>query len=638
MATPNNGEEEAIVALHDLEEKNMGHPKADPQEVIQENREENIQEDRDDSSHEEVHEDNVSHPDEEQTPSPTAVEANTNEFKEYRSWKNSWWMMSIAIFVEVSLIVTIIVLERISAARDGIRSVPQISASSVSLFSTSTIWRYGLLWTTLPSLVMSAYRTMWEVVVSESTAREPFVELAKPKNEAANAKLTILLDYSSIASYRSWLDAFRNRHFHLGFAMLLTFATSFAIVPLTAHLFVTAPAVSNATTHVSRGSVFNDSALTGQSNLQPAFDLATAMRIYGSPPPPYMTTEYAFVPLDTVNLTTGNVTVPTYAYSAYLDCQEVTNTSSGYSAVYSPSDVGSITLSFIDRGCHVVGQAFPVASDEPQYALSWYSSCAGQQYNRIGVFMGQYSASSPIHLDPFTIISCGVSYSRTYGSLTISLQHDQGPLFVSFAAQNSTYIRPFLYQTLESELHTYSFFDPSGTFRSDSFGLYTYFYALKLNNTATYTPSVLITAIGNYFTTFYASLANTVLFTPAPAQSVTASVSTASTRLFVVSPVAYSIVAVLSLAVICTIILFIHSLKVSILREEPVGLLGGAVLVEGSGLEAFMKEFKKRHEDVDEVMDYVKKHYTVDTSRCYADEERRVVVDGLVEKEISTKV
>jgi uncharacterized protein DUF3433 len=627
------------------EDRDEGRDEEENREAEREDRGEDGEEGRDEEEHreagredrEEDHEDNVDHADEEQKPSPTTPQTEEKKSKEYRSWEISWWMMSIVIFIEISLIVTIICLERISATRNGIAPVPQISASSGSPLSISNIWTYGLLWTALPSFVMSAYRIMWEAVVYASATRQPFVELAKSEDEAANAKLTIMLDYRSIAAYRSWWDAFCNGHFHLGFAMVITFVISLAVVPLTAHLFVSVPSISNSTVPLSSNFAFNDSAVTALSNLQPAFDLATAIRTYGSPPPGYMTPEYAFVPLDTVNLTSGNVTVPTHAYSAYLDCQEVTDTSSGYSVVFDPSAGGAVTVSFSDRGCNIAEQNFPVVSNAPRYAVSWYSTCPGQQYNRIGVFMGEYSSSSPIHLDPFTIISCSPLYSLTYGSLTISLQQDRGPQFVSFATQNSTSIRPFLYQVLESTLHSYSFFDPSNTFHGDSFGFYTYSYALKLNSTAPYAPSILISAIGNYFTTMYASLANTMLFTPAVAQSVTATISTTSTRLFVVTPVAYSIVGVLFLALICTIILFIYASKGSILREHPIGLLGSAVLVQGSGLEAFMREFREKH-DISEVTKYVNKHYTVDKARCFADEKGRVVVNGLTEKEASTNM
>ena len=105
-----------------------------------------------------------------------------------------------------------------------------------------------------------------------------------------------------------------------------------------------------------------------------------------------------------------------------------------------------------------------------------------------------------------------------------------------------------------------------------------------------------------------------------------------------VTPVAYAIVGVLFLAMICSVFLCIYASKDSILREHPIGLLGSAVLIQGSGLEAFMRGFRERHEDVSEVTKYVNKYYTVDTSRCFADEKGRVAIDGLVEKKAAINV
>jgi hypothetical protein len=636
----NPGEDGEEDVEEDVEGDGEGDVEQEPEQGPEQEHEHEHQVDHEEEHQvdQEVNQDNVNNAGAEQNQSPSTSQTETEISKDYRSWQISPWMISSVIFFEISLVIIIIALERISSMRNGLRSVPRISASTVSPFSISNILNYGLLWTALPSFVLSAYRTMWEVVVDASAERQPFVELTKPRPEAANAKLTIMLDYASMAAVRSWWRAFRNGHFHLGFAMVLTFAISLGVVPLSAYLFVSAPSMTNSTTPLSSSTAFNDSAFTAKSNLQLAFNLAAAIRIYESPPPAYMTPEYAFAPFNTTSTTSGNITIPTYAYSAYLDCQEIANNSAGYSATYSPLDGGTVMFSFNDRGCNVLDQSFATASTQPKYAMSWYSSCTGQQYNRIGVFIGEHSSSSPLNLDPFTLISCAPLYTLTYGSLTVSQQNNNRPQFISFAAHNSTNVRPLFYQNLEEVLHSYRFFDPSGTFASDSFGFYTYSYALKLNSTSPYTPSVLVSATENYFTTLYASLANTMLFTPAAARSTTATLSTTSTRLFVVTPVAYSIVGVLILALICTIVLFIHASKASILKEDPAGLLGRAVLVQGSGLEAFMKEFRERHGDLSGVTKYVNNHYTVQDSRCFVDDNGMIVVDHLVEKDASTTV
>jgi hypothetical protein len=108
------------------------------------------------------------------------------------------------------MIAGIIYLERRSAKNNGIASVPQVSTFSISShFSIFNVWVYGLLWTTLPSLVMTVYKIAWDTVVSATSDRQPFVELRRPRNKAATAKVTIMLDYRSYPAFRNWIEAFK---------------------------------------------------------------------------------------------------------------------------------------------------------------------------------------------------------------------------------------------------------------------------------------------------------------------------------------------------------------------------------------------------------------------------------------------
>jgi hypothetical protein len=160
-----------------------------------------------------------------------------------------------------------------------------------------------------------------------------------------------------------------------------------------------------------------------------------------------------------------------------------------------------LALGFTDCGCLVANQAFSLASLTPKYTLSWFLSCLGLEYNRIGPFMGFYSSSSQICIDPFTIISCIPSCWRTTGPLTLSLQEDTPAQFVSFEAEKiATAIRPFFYQMLELNLHMYNCIDPSSPLDDNAFGLSTYSYALKQNPITPFGPSVLIFSAEAYFT------------------------------------------------------------------------------------------------------------------------------------------
>jgi hypothetical protein len=552
--------------------------------------------------------------------------------KEWRTWRLRWWWMTLLIVVEMSFIITLITLERVSATRNGIASVPQIPTASILQFSISTIWQYGFLWTTLPSLIMSVYRLMWESVANGSAERQPYIELLKPREAAASAKTTIMLDYRSYPAIRSWFEAFRNRHNLLGCAMLLSLTISFAVVPLTAHLFVTAPAESNSTITLVINTAFNDSALTPASSFKPAIDLATATQVYKSDPPSWMTTEYAFEPLDTKDVVSGNITAKVDGYSAYLNCQIIPDSS--YQITYSPSSdegVGTNSLKFTDQGCQVE-QIVAVSNLTLVYAMSWYSACQGSEYNRIGVITGQYSGSSATKLADVSVISCIPSYWRTTGSLTLSFQSGASPKFVAFQTGNSTSIRPLVYYRIESTLHAYKVFDPSSKFNSDAFGLAVYSFANMQNPNSPLDQAAIKNSTEDMFTTFYAALANTMLFTPSNTKPVTGVVSKSKTRLFVVNPVAYTIVVILVLALVCNIFLFVYAERNrSILKEESVGLLGNAALTHGSGVEEFVSNFRRRHPSGSNVTEHVKKAYSVRASRCFVDELDIIRVEDLEE-------
>jgi len=219
--------------------------------------------------------------------------------------------------------------------------------------------------------------------------------------------------------------------------------------------------------------------------------------------------------------------------------------------------------------------------------------------------------------------------------LTIAPRSVSEPQIVAFEAEkNATAVHPVLSQILEFNLHSYSFFDPSSTISGDAFGFYAYSYALKQNATAPFTPSNLISAAESYFTTLYASLANTQLFTPTPtARSVTAIVTTSTTRLFVVTPIAYAIVSVLLLALVCNVFLFIYSMRThSILTEQPAGILGWAALIVGTDVEGFVGDFRTDHVGVLQMTKYVETHYLVQKAKCFADGARRVRIEELEEK------
>jgi hypothetical protein len=563
------------------------------------------------------------HHDVEENTASSTPSASGSPPKEWRSWKIKWPWMTTMLFAEVALIIATIVLERISASNNGIASIPQVSLHSNSGSVVADIWRYGLLWTTLLSLLMAIYSFMWGTVVFGTADRQPFIELRRPpRKTAANAEITIMLDYRSYPEFYNWIVAwFFKGHFLVGFAMLLSLLFSLVIVPLSAHLLIAAPSELNSTIYFGFPALFNGTGFTARSTLQPAIDLAGAIRIYGSRAPPWMTVEYAFEAFTIADETMlGNVTLDTNAYSAYLDCQ-----------AFSPYDNASyqggfVTLQVNDRGCQVA-LTFPVQNNTPIYTMSWNFLCTGSEYGRIGLFAGLYSETSLIKLDNLTLVSCIPSYWNTPGSLTVFLQPNTPPQFLSFEPSKAVLFHPEFYELFERILQFYTFFDPSNTFYADAFGLSVYNYAITLNSSSPIQPDILKNAIESLFTTMYAGLAITQLLNQAANPRIgQGTLSTPVTRLFVVTPVAYIIVGIMGLILICNISLFVYAeLHHSILYEEPIGLLGNAALLHESGVSAFVSKFREQHEDIYKMRAFVKENYSVERSKCWFDDEEGII-------------
>lgn len=564
-------------------------------------------------------------------PSPAAARPQTP----LKQWRAKSLIMTSTILTEIGLIVTIIYLARRSATNNGVTSVPQPPSPVSGRFDINTVWNYGLLWTVFPTFVLTVFKIAWDSIVDDSIDRQPFVELARGRSRPASAKKTILLDYGSYSSFISWLCAFRNGHILLSFAMLLRLLFSVVVIPLSAYLFFQAPSQSISATNISLTTTFNESAVTATVSMQPAIDLATSTRVYNGNPPAWMTLEYAFESFDTslsnghttANITHQNAT----AYSAYLDCQI-------YNASFASNSDDTISYSMNDRGCDVSGSVNLDSSHPHTYAQSWTNLCTNTSNgnHRLGMLAGIYSKTSPLNLANFSLVSCIPSYWQKSGPLTVSIYTDSSPQFVSFVPSIKAAILPFSYQTIEDNLHFYTFFDPSRTIVADALGASILSYAGTLNSSAPMTPDVIKNATEDMFTTTYAGLAHKIMLQPAETTRVVsgeAILSIPVTRLYVTMPLAYTIVAVLFLILGCNVGLFVYAIKHPILVEEPSGLFGYATLLLDSNIFDIVSDALGRARPAKKtVTEFVSEKYTVETSKCYLEKNgaaSKITIDGL---------
>jgi hypothetical protein len=551
--------------------------------------------------------------------------------EDWRSWRlRRWWMMG-NIIVEAGLVIAIAILAWKSETYNGIRTVKYTPLTSLSHISWEKAWASQLWWTLLPALTMALVGICYSTMVAATAERQPFVELNHHEQDAnvKNAKLTILLDYPSCALFYSWAVAFLNGHLRLGFAMLVQLVVSVSLVSLAGNLFRANASQSSSPVPLDSLVAFDVSQLKTSTDLQPAIDIANAIHLYGAAPPAWMTTSHAIEPFSPVQQDVlGNISVDTSVYSASFNCNIIDR--SDLNMTFIPRGVASLgeeAIAFIDRGCDVVNQGFPVSSAYTTYAVSWYQDCPllglSNWDDRLGVFLGVYSATDPTRLANFITISCIPSYHNASASVKMSFATNGQPQVISISPNATHEMLQQNFEALHSSLHQYTTFDVSGTYKSDAFGRSVHTLAQMLSESSTLDPESALNATETVYATLFAALAETqLMYTQQSPKSMTGNLTSAITRLYVVVPIACAMLALLFLMWICSIGIFTQTYTTtSILKEDPVGLLGRAVVLLQSDIFAFISDVLKDNPAQMEVVKLVKDKYTVKESICFFDHD-----------------
>ena len=556
--------------------------------------------------------------------------------------------MAVNAVVHTGFIVALAILTWRSHKKDGFTDVKYDPVTSLSHVSWEKLARSQFRWTLVPALIMSVVGICFGTMVSASAERQPYIELNHKNDKAKNAKLTILLDYPSSALLYSWAVALGNHHFLLAISLLVQLFVSVSLVSLTGNLFRADDSHNSSSVGLVSVVDFNVASLTLKTDLQPAIELASAIHAYGAVPPTWMTAQYSIEPFSpTLAGVTGNISVRTSVYSAEVACRIIDR--SNLNITLTQLDVstpGEATISFTDRGCDVGDQGFAVSSDDSTYAVSWYQNCAeipiGLNWNdRLGIFLGRYSGSDPEKLTNFITISCIPSYQNTSALVTMSFAPDSQPKVISISPKEETEMINQNFEDIHATLHTYTYFDPSGTFKSDAFARAVHTVTQKLSESSTLNPDSALNATKAMYETMFAALAGTQLMYPlGSSRSMTGNLDVATTRLYVVIPIACAELALLFLMLACSIGLLIYAYSFSsILQEDPVGLLGKAVVLLGSDIFDFIPRVVHANPNKVKVAKLVEKKYAMKQSSCYFDQNpgeasMTVHVEGLEPKPV----
>lgn len=516
----------------------------------------------------------------------------------YLPWKLHPLTIGGLVFVNLSMIAIIAALLEISTKRSGFTTVHQtadLSSLPFTFFSFAgtgkldKYWSYSLLWTVLPTFVISVYIYGWGSIISELEDRQPFIELAD-NSGSAGAK-TLLLDYRQHLPPIRLFKAFSNGHFVLGVTILLGLLSKVALVPLASHLFAVTESQNHRTESLLRTSVFNESAFTSKSDIGNILNLVLATRNLGASLPPWTLGRYAF-PEFTMNdssilpVVGTRLDVNSTAYSADLDCVTVSN----YSSSTNPDGTGvAVTFSATDRGCNIRKSLYVDSGVKEYIQTSAVIDCDSDNTpTRLLLISGSYDASTTIRLSNVNFISCVPSYWTTAGTLSTTASQDVfvPPMMLDFRPFDQSFTFQWKSSsTFETGIHLAATFDPTAASQSSAFGLIVSNFARKNNisssNDLPLTSPLLINATTEIFQSTFAFTANSILLksssNPIPVEAMS---STPISRVFVVPWIAGPMLGILLLIAVFTLIVGFQSYRVtSILREEPHGMLGLALVL-----------------------------------------------------------
>ncbi|KAH9224912.1 hypothetical protein DL95DRAFT_400209 [Leptodontidium sp. 2 PMI_412] len=500
-------------------------------------------------------------------------------------WKLRWWATFLVTIVNVVFITTIVVLLAISKSNSGFAtisssSVLQLSFLGVNLGKLDKNSAYSLLWTSFPTLIITVYVLCWSAIISDFQDRQPFIELAKP--DGATGKMSVLLDYRQHALPTRWFRAWRNKHRVLGVAILLTFVNKLALIALASHLLAVESTPSTRPADMLLTTTFNETGVDSRTNLASALNLVLATRNLDARFPPWTLDRYAFPQFNsaTASKLGTQLAVNLTAYSADLDCITLPDYSSS-----NTSDETSMTVIFsgTDRGCAyrqtvVVDNA---AATEYITASAETANCGGS--SRLLLIHGYFDANAANRLSDLKVISCIPSYWKTQGSLSISAaEPPQPPAIVGFKPDGvSTSFQWSSSDLFETGVQLVVALDPTAAISGNTFGLLALNHARKFDPNLRPTSADLINATTEIFQSTFAFTAKSFLLqsTTTPVTVKGASLTQVS-RLTVVTWVAGLMLGILFLITMWTIIVGIQSHRaISILKEEPQGLLGLALLL-----------------------------------------------------------
>ncbi|GAB1317936.1 hypothetical protein MFIFM68171_08146 [Madurella fahalii] len=492
-----------------------------------------------------------------------------------------------------------------------------------------------LLWTTLPTGAFTLLNIFWGEIVSSTSERQPFIDLAAP--HGGTARQTVALSYrTQFIACRIRL-AFKNHHWVVGLVELGKLLSS-VLPPLSSSLFLAKPALFAQQASVLFNRTFDLAAMSASMDSRAIIDTATAMLLYGAGQVPWTDREYAFRPFYPVNLTSEmrinstSLTARTIGHSAELDCSVLDPNKdyqvSARSQTSPPNVVVDLRFTAIDQGCPWQQDMTVIQGEGAYLSTSTITTCgAAAQHGRLVFIYGSFSESSPpTFLANTSVVSCIVKYQSTEGDLTISVLQSLEGTPGTGAGWRVQQFRPTSpardarddwrgsWPLFERKLFSSQSFSSQTAWKTSDFGALVLYRAIQRQNGDGYGSAsstdtslvvdgdVLADSISDVFSSVYTMAMATgglVGLGNGRTEIQTGFLGRELTRLFVVNWVAYVIFAILGAVLALTVLVYghVHARHGrTYLAEEPATLESFARLLSESEL---AKEVKSKEQVTD---------------------------------------
>jgi hypothetical protein len=559
--------------------------------------------------------------------SETKHEADHQESTHVPYWKpwqlHNTWLIAATLVVEVGIIATIIILDRLSARNQGFIAVGSAQIIDQSKGIIHIVLPISFLWRGLPVFLMQCFSALWNTIVDRASKLQPYVELSQnPKP----FKTTLLLDYAEDIIFCRPYKAFRKGHARLAFAFL-SVIIFMIVTTLTSYLFFEAQILIAQTVRVIPNAEFNTDVNPNSFDVTGAINYVESTRIENSPWQSWTTPEYAFQPFKNATaIANGNLTVPTMGYSAYLNCTPYNLVE--YLIENGLSDgLKPIPFNITDGGCEVSSTYSPINGSLRDIKEFVKSSCPGLVgLTRLVVESVTYNSTKSTQIQDFNIISCTSSYWQTPLNLTVSLSPRGSLDFVDLEANRSAATALDLSAFgggFEGLLAEGVIIDPSinDTINTNDLGLLIYKPSSQSSPNNPMDPDSLSSALEQAFTSLYAKVVSDSMMQPMQLNAINGTFNFFENRVVVRSPVAWVLVTIMVFVLVCSVWLFWHArYHRTILTETPVGLLGYAAILQGSDVFPRLQERLREGQRVQPIT-HLHETYNLQNFTCFYDDK-----------------